>query len=204
MMINEMKTKLIDQMKSTISKLVIITRHTLAKKFDVENEESEFYKYTGLCIESCLIMDEKLRDMHKKAFKVQKENYIEFSIKEIHGELNHISKIKSEYWPLQHSLIQLDVIDKRDGSKLFSIWIDPTSEQFQQYSNYIPAMYIDTKKPWYFLPDRKNPAFNGIGKKLNEKIKITYKVNDRKVSEGIVEFYQYGIIGLIKDLLHRY
>lgn len=71
----------------------------------------------------------------------------------VHGELAHISDIPEEYWPIEHTIIEIEHHDNM-------IYIDLTSKQFQEINKKIPDSYIGSTIPWWFYPDRDNPKFN--------------------------------------------
>lgn len=72
----------------------------------------------------------------------------------VHGELAHNSdKIPEEYWPTQHTIVEIEHQDKK-------IYVDITSRQFHEINKEIPDCYVGYRMPWWFYPDRDNPKFN--------------------------------------------
>lgn len=182
-MLNYKVYKLINQ---NIIPLVIDIRRDLSDEYDIINGEIT-KNYAGLCdIASCRII-KKLREKSLEAVAV-------------HGEQRHNWNCPSSKWCLQHTWVKV-LVDSNT-----TIYIDCTCQQFSNIYNDIPDFYVSTIEPKWFYDDRKNPTWNGITHKINEKIGIKYKVKTTdghkyEVKDGLIEFIQYNIWGYISDII---
>jgi hypothetical protein len=187
-----------------IVRLVNEVRMELAFEYDVDNPESDKYRYRGLC-------DLSIERLNAKLPKT-------FALSSMHGELKHSLNIDPDHWPSQHTVCR---IISPNGE---TYYVDPTIDQFKDvlpwtYSHNYRYGYVSVQPFGYFYSDRKNPQFNGWTKWLNEKIVFERRVPnwDIPVHDGIIEYIQYEIWGGIarglrkilgierrhKDALHR-
>lgn len=190
----EVSDRFIEELiKRVIIPIVKDVRMILLYSFHTENGKHENYR--GLCDIATDMVLERINMYMETYFK-----HLDFELHDKHGEQRHNPKISSENWVLQHTWGYF-----RIGSK--EIYIDPTSSQFKDIWDDIPDFYVSTDPPKWYYDDRKNPAFNGITRKLNETIKIPMYLKDgedsRWVKDGIVEFCQYALWGYISDALHN-
>lgn len=176
--------------RSCIEPAVNAVRVELAKKFDVD--EGPYREYRGLCDEACRMFKEKMNEFNDK-FGYHIKTYI------VHGEQKHLPRIHSTNWYLQHTWCYI-VFGK------YKIYVDPTSSQFKCLYNNIPDYYISTKKPKWYYPDKDNPCFKGITKKINNKYSITHKEKYENTiyyhEENFIEFFQYVVWGKISDFIY--
>lgn len=178
---------------SILYKMVIEIRKELAKSHDVVSGDKK--NYTGLC-------DIAVNMLHDKLKVYAETNYVEIESRSIHGEQRHTWKLHSCLWPLQHTWAVVKMMD-------VTMYVDPTSGQFSRLYFYIPDFYISTRKPKWYYPDNKNPAYcNKITRYLNDHIKIPVHITQCngsviKGKEGIIEFIQYQIWGKFCDLMHK-
>lgn len=200
-----MKDNILELRKEQIIRKIIIpqvvaVREDLDEKYSVYTSP-EHKNYEGLCFEAYL----KLKD------KIEKLNgtlTIEMKVDDIHGEQRHAPSLKSKYWPIQHTWSIIEIHDQKDGSE-FTVYADPTCEQFQDIWQDIPKYYVSEKKPKWFYPDRKNPVWHnyfGVTRWINKHIfipnTITYADGSKKkIRDGIIEFIQYEIWGRISDFI---
>lgn len=71
----------------------------------------------------------------------------------VHGEQAHSTKIKEEYWGIEHTWIAVHYKD-------ITVYADPTASQFKWLWHDIPDYYVSTRKPKWFYPDSENPRWN--------------------------------------------
>lgn len=177
-----------------IKPIVQDVRLTLLCSYNVS--KGEYRNYRGLCDVATKMVLDRINEYMKAHF-----NYMNFETITKHGEQRHCPEILSTNWVYQHTWGCLRV-----GTR--EIYIDPTCGQFNDiWDDALPDFYISEEPPRWFYDDRKNPAFNGITRKINELIKIPLYLEDGKdsrwVKEGIIEFMQYGIWGYISDKIYR-
>lgn len=178
---------------SILYKLVIEVRKELAKSHNVYR--GDYKNYTGLCDLSVELLRHKLEEYSK-------ENNVEIECHSIHGEQKHTWKIYSCLWSLQHTWAVVKMMG-------VTMYVDPTSEQFKRMYLFIPDLYISTRKPKWYYPDKHNPVYcNKITRYLNDHIKIPITIslsngNVTKGRAGIIEFIQYEIWGRICDSMKK-
>ena len=71
----------------------------------------------------------------------------------IHGEQKHTTKLKPEYWGIEHTWLKVTM------GKIV-IYADPTCGQFKWLYKDIPDWYVSARRPKWFFPDIENPEFN--------------------------------------------
>ena len=174
--------------------VMVETRKQLAKDYDVNG--GEYKDYTGLC-DIGIALFFKLLDETCESLKASNVP-IQWTHHGIHGEQRHSIKIPSAYWPYQHTwgIVRINQ---------YRFYVDPTCGQFKSVHGKcnIPDYYIDTKKPVWFYPDRKNPAYSKPFKYLN-RIKIKVTGFDGEIhKEGLVEYLQYAVFGGLSDYFHN-
>lgn len=150
--------------------------------------------YAGLCYQATSMFLEEMKESCEK-------RGIPLKFKSIHGEQRHNPNLHSTKWHFQHQWCWVDLLGKR-------YYVDCTCGQFKDLYDDIPDYYISIKKPKWFLDDRKNIAFNGFTKWLNQKIIIRRRVvltdmGKTEVHDGIIEFIQYEIWGPISDFIRK-
>lgn len=169
---------------------VISVRDDMSKIYDVTDG---FYKnFHGLCNTATIRLIDNLRISLKNT---------PVDIYSIHGEQKHTPRTESCHWPFQHTWLAVD-FDQ------CTIYADPTCGQFKDLYNDIPDYYVSTKPPKWFYPDSRNPVWNGITARINEKIKIKRKgvppySADKIIEDGIIEFLQYEVWGRISDIIRK-
>lgn len=169
-------------------KLVHEVRKELSEKYNIK--EGEHKDYTGLCDEACILFINKFKSIGMD------KNVID--IKSVHGEQKHSISIASEFWIFKHTWIEISMPNK------LTFHVDPTSQQFKWLYDDIPDWFVLFMKPpkWY-LKDKHNFRWSKIGVWLNDHIYFKKKIYDKKrneydkVKNGIVEFLQYDIYGLL-------
>ncbi len=167
-------------------------RTSLSKTWDIHNGDHK--DYTGLC-------DEAVTEFTKK-FKARIESegiFKDASVRQFHGELAHNPSIPSQFWPLQHTWAAVEF-------RGITIYVDPTCQQFKSICSDIPDYYVSVIEPKWFYSDRDNPVWNGFTRFINEKVQIPRTVKDddvghRKVHDGIIEYFQYEVWGIISDTI---
>ncbi|MCM1215412.1 MAG: hypothetical protein NC548_12940 [Lachnospiraceae bacterium] len=152
------------------------------------------YNYRGLCDEASTLFLQKMKNSCER-------RCIPFKGTTVHGEQRHNPRIRSTQWYAQHTWACVEI----RGVKWY---VDCTSSQFQDMYDDIPDYYISRKEPKWFYNDRKNPAFNGITKWLNQHVIFTKTIVDsdgdiRKVHDGIIEILQYDVWGSISDFIRK-
>lgn len=164
-----------------------LEKHTVGSNPDNPN-------YAGLCYQATSMFLEKMKESCEK-------RGIPLKFKSIHGEQRHNPNLHSTKWHFQHQWCWVDLLGKR-------YYVDCTCGQFKDLYDDIPDYYISIKKPKWFLDDRKNIAFNGFTKWLNQKIVIRRRIvltdmGKTEVHDGIIEFIQYEIWGPISDFIRK-
>jgi hypothetical protein len=185
------KIKLIEKI---IEDIVIDIRKKLAQMYDITSKE--YMDYSGLC--------NMAYDMIYDKMPYLKRNIdVDIELLRFHGEMRHNPKIKTQDWIDQHTWAGLRYNN-------VTLYIDPVSQQFKNYFPDIPDYYISYKPPKWYYWDRKNPAWNGVTKRLNEKVRIIHSSKffdgmgvDRKVESGIIEYCQYEIWGRISQMIRK-
>lgn len=170
-------------------------RNKLASEYDVVN--GCFKNYTGLCNEASKEFCDTLNEYFKANGELTKD--LQASVESIHGEQRHTPRIESKNWPAQHTWCIVKVAKMK-------IYVDITSQQFQDIYDDIPDYYVSIIKPKWFYSDKDNiawRAFFGIPRWFNEHIKIQHKLGDRVIKEGIIEYIQYEIWGKISDKIYK-
>lgn len=173
-------------------RLVKLIREDLASYYNVESLEYENYR--GLCDIAC----------NKFMNVAMHDNDVYVRVRLIHGEQKHKPNLISRCWAYEHTWMQVMV----NGVYVYA---DPTSGQFKNLYSDIPDYYISTKKPKWYYPDKRNPAFNGLTRMLNDRIKLNIKVprlNGNGMCNykiGIIEYLQRFVWGRISDKIggHR-
>lgn len=150
--------------------------------------------YAGLCYQATDMFIKRMQ----KSCEIRGTS---LKYRSIHGEQKHNPRIHSSKWPYQHQWCWVEIFGRR-------YYVDCTCGQFKTIYDDIPDYYISVKKPKWFLDDRKNIAFNGITKWLNQKIVIKRRVvltdwGETDVHDGIVEFIQYEIWGTISNFIRK-
>lgn len=150
--------------------------------------------YAGLCYQATHMFIEKMQNSCNI-------RGIPLKYKSIHGEQRHNPNLPSTKWPYQHQWCWVELLGRR-------YYVDCTCGQFKSMYDDIPDYYISIKRPKWFLSDRRNIAFNGITKWLNQKIIIRRQVvltdwGETEVHDGIIEFIQYEIWGPISDFIRK-
>ncbi len=175
---------------AALRRIIKEVRQELADAFDVE--KGTYAKYTGLCDAAAKMVSDKIR----RTFNNEPFPDGEVVVKLIHGELAHKPSIWSKDWPLQHTITYAQF-----GN--VGAYIDCTAEQFQSYNSNIPSCYLSGIAPWYFYPDRNNPAWNWPLKILN-RIPVLVYSSGRWHKDHLVEAVQYEFWGRISDMLKRH
>ena len=174
-----------------IKPIVMKVRDIIAETHDV-SITGDYPNYSGLCYYASTMVVERIDELNMD------RKHPDFVAVTVHGEQKHSPRAYSKYWPKQHEWVEVyvKVLDTY-------IYIDPTSGQFKHIYDDIPDFYISLNPPKWYYPDRENPAWNGITKKINELIEIPYKLkgDDFIAHEGIIEAFQYRIWGTISDLI---
>lgn len=178
----------------------------LERKFDVMNSDSPYYNYDGLCIVSS---NDIIRFINRHWIGLEPGDehpmYIIYA-REIQGELSHNPFIESDNWPIQHSICEFTIQNRFDNDDKLNVYVDCTCHQFADIIPNIPSIYVSEKIPWWFYPDRKNYAYNGLTHYIN-KISITRRLvidNDvRVVHDGLIEIIQYELWGAISDFIRK-
>lgn len=171
-----------------LNNIVVNARYYLAKKYDVTNVNSEYFKYRGLCYKASNIVKYHLKYGYGSLV----------SVKIVHGEQRHRPIINSKYWIYEHTWLEVTF----NGKKYY---VDPTSSQFQCLYGDIPDFYISKKRPIWYLPDKRNICFHPKAFRfLNEKFFIKVKRKDKNGNKecihfGIIEFLVYYVWGGISD-----
>lgn len=150
--------------------MVYDIRKRLAKAFPVNSPNTDWYKYTGLCNMSISILEKELQ-IYNDAYGTN------FQLQVIHGEQAHHPRIESRYWKYQHTWCKV-------SNDTATLYVDPTSSQFQILYDDIPDYYISPEKPKWYLPDRFNWRFN-------------------KSNGVIFEFFQFHIWAKVSDIIHK-
>lgn len=176
-------------MMPLIEASVLRVRSALAATYDI-GPKGKHRDYAGLCDTACEMVQDELRVHELGCTKSG------FNFTSMHGEMRHNPMCLSMHWPMQHTWLKVEW----DGNTLY---IDPTASQFAWLFDDIPDYYISDEPPKWYYDDRKNPAWNGFWRRVNETIVIPHKYDGRKVTEGIVEFCQYIIWGKISDVMRK-
>lgn len=190
-------TSIINSLLTDVIPMVVESvRDKLSRKYDVTSGGCE--KFAGLCDVASAEVILRLKDY---LINIGFTTPGDFTIMSIHGEQRHSTIIESRFWILQHTWVYLNIFNT-------AIYIDPTSSQFDNIYNDIPSYYISTVKPKWFYPDRENPAWRGMGCKINNVKIIPRKImlNDDiyQARDGIIEFIQYEIWGRISDTIRKF
>lgn len=185
-----------------IHPLVKDTREWLQKKChaDVTSPESNNYRYRGLCDTAC-------DRFVSEATRLASEYGIRLEAVKVHGEQKHSPRIHSSQWMREHTWLIVTYVDMYDNS--YKLYVDPTSEQFQDLYDDIPDYYISDKPLRWYYPDKRNPAFHGWTNKLNKRLYIRKHVREDPSWEtiihyGIIEFWQYEIWGRISNFIYHH
>lgn len=182
-------------MNGDILKIVTETREEIAQHFNVVDEDSPYYRYKGLCDYTCSLIKERIDNRFKESrrFSVECEC--------VHGEQKHTPMIKSKFWPIQHTWLNITIGD----DVKYHIYLDPTIEQFRDLYDFSYAIYLEMCKPYWFYPDNENPLFTPLGKDINNNYYIRHRAvvngNQMMINDGIIEFLQYEVWGRISDLI---
>lgn len=179
-------TKLVEQLVSEV-RVDLVRIYAL----DVDDKVPDF---TGFCYDSITRLDEKVE-------QYAVENHVEIECIMIHGEQSHSPICPSKLWHIEHTWSKV-VSGKNE------VYADPTCSQFKFLYPDIPDYYVSTAPPLWFLDDRKNIAFNGITKRINNSIEIPLTIYDnhvpRVVHDGIIEYCQYNIWGRVSDFIRTH
>lgn len=130
-----------------ICSIVEDIRFKLYKKYRVNEKDSKYPNYRGLCD---IATKNFISELHKR--KNPPEAWA------IHGEQKHTFEIYPPNWAIQHTWCMLD-----DGMNI--LYVDLTSQQFQWLYKDIPAYYVSNKAPRWYFPDQDNPYFRYYNKK---------------------------------------
>lgn len=151
-------------------------RNRLAGQYDVNDPESRWFQYRGLCDKASVMLRHRLEYDYPGRL----------SVRTIHGEQKHTTRISSDEWLYQHTWLRVtDLVNK----KIY--YVDPTASQFQDLYPEIPDYYVDEKPPVWFLEDSHNFVVSKLGYRINDKIRIC--------KHGIVDIFEYVIYGGISD-----
>lgn len=180
----EWAEKLIDDL---IKPMVRYTQHVI--KIDTNIEFGEHEDYRGLCDKASSLFNAHILSMVEPH---------RITVKTIHGELKHDSRIHSHYWYHQHTMSLITI----DGIKFY---VDTTCKQFRDLYAEMPDYYIGTKRPSWFYPDYVNPVFaTKLGLWIDNHIKVTHKYDKHMYYNfGIISYMQYIIHGRISDKIHK-
>lgn len=183
----------IQEVTELISQVVECVRAQLSITYNVDSEG--YQNFAGLCDTASSICSDCIKD------EIDKHYGLDIEVKTIHGEQSHHPRIPSRKWAIQHTWMKVMLPD-------YTIYVDPTSGQFQHLYHDIPDFYISTEKPYWYYPDRSNPVWNGITKYLNDKIKfrrvIKFQDKDLIVHNGIIEILQFDVWGNISDFIRKF
>jgi hypothetical protein len=163
-------------------------RDEIAKEKDVNDSESGYYKYAGCCDQSVAMLEEKLSIWRG------------FHLRYLHGEQRHRIQTDPKYWPRQHTWARIEFNGR-------TIYVDPTSSQFQHIYDDIPDVYISDEPPKWYYPDNENPVYKqkSFTRWLNQRIVIKHRAKGWKkpVSDGLIQFIQFEIWGNIVKLIRK-
>ena len=176
-----------------INGTVLQVRDELASEHDV-TADGDYKDFAGLC-------DESVSRFIYKMIEFAKNNNIKMEYSIMHGEQSHTPICPSKYWPRQHTWCSVNM----HGCTKY---VDPTSSQFRDIYPDIPDYYVSYHMPKWYYNDRKNPRWNGITRKIEDRIWIMRKVifpdgHQIYVKDGIVSIIQYELWGRISDLIRR-
>lgn len=169
-------------------------RDELSKQYDVTKEP--YYNYCGLCDMASIRCREEIIK------KLQDKWKLEANVECMHGEQSHSTLSSSNKWPMEHTWVRVHV------ASLWTIYVDPTSGQFQDIYHDIPDYYVSSIKPKWYYSDEDNWRFNNkIGSWFTNHRCIKRKViiNRKKeiVHDSIPEFLQFEVWGRISDTIRR-
>lgn len=178
--INQFSMHIYQFAKRVISPAIIKVRKDLSREYNVKS--GDHIRYAGLCYIAC---DKLINQLEES----KKDLIFDFRYKRIHGEQKHSPRIKSKFWPIQHTWLE---IYYEDSMGKCTIYVDPTSGQFKDLYPEIPDYFILFEEPKWYYPDKNNPMWN-IHFKNNSKSKRWMKICD---------FIQYEIWGRISDSIN--
>lgn len=164
------------KVKTLLRDSCLKVRNRLANQYDVNDPESRWFQYRGLCDKASVMLHYMLDYEHPSMF----------SIKTMHGEQKHTTRISSDEWLYQHTWLRVTDLIHR---KIY--YVDPTSSQFQDLYPEIPDYYIDEEPPEWFLDDAHNFVVSKLGHRINDKIRVC--------NYGILDIFEYIIHGGISD-----
>ena len=190
------KTSMEEEVASILYHMCMNVRDELSRKYAVHKGEHQ--DYAGLC-------DIAVNMLHEQLKQFEKDYGVRVDFKSIHGEQKHSPYINSCLWPLQHTWAKVKMMG-------VSMYVDPTAGQFKRMYNFIPEVYVSTRKPKWYYPDSSNPVHNTkITTFINKHIKMPvkhpvwnghiHKLETMKV--GIIEFLQFEVWGRISDSRNR-
>lgn len=159
--------------------------------------------YRGLCDEASMNLKAKLTD-DKTSSEILKIIPGGYTVTLHHGELAHTPAIASRFWSIRHTWVEIlfTVNQKSREDKYMTVYVDCTSQQFRDMFDDIPESYISISNPPWYYDDLDNPAYNGFTHKINEAIKAPMYGGTHR--EGIIEFCQYEIWGMISDIIRSH
>lgn len=166
-------------------------QENLHKNYNIESGDHE--DYTGLCDYATELLKSYISELD--VIISEPHNFEIFSI---HGELHHDSRINSNNWYLQHTMLLFTI----DGIKFY---VDATCKQFRDLYEQMPEYYIGNKCPNWFYPDKINPAFaTKFGNWIDNHIKVIHHDKKFMTSQriGIISYFQYYIHGKISDKIY--
>lgn len=175
-----------------VQRLRTVVRSTL-NWISNHNPEAADKKYAGYCDTACMDLVSRIHRIFPNAG---------VHVTTQHGELKHSPKIRSCFWPLQHTWIKVNIDD-------YVIYVDPTSGQFEDMLPDIPSIYISTTPPPWYLNDRDNPIFrHGWIHSINEKVRVMVKAQDDEdefysYKAGIVEILMYDVWGTFCEFYRK-
>lgn len=194
----ELNNETIDQLKHDVEMDIIDivknVRDELSKQYDVT--KAPYFNYCGLCdIASVKCKEAIIKKLHDK-WK------LEVDVKCMHGEQRHSTLTSSNKWSMEHTWVRVQVVS------LWTIYVDPTSGQFQDIYPDIPDYYVSSVKPIWYYSDEDNWRFNNkIGTWLTNHrcIKRKLIINRKKqiVHDSIPEFLQFEVWGRISDIIRK-
>lgn len=192
-MLNDDYNRVSKIIKYHLESMTNVIRDNLSNSYNVENPESEYYQFRGLCNTA----SEEFIQLCRRRYFAENVTLLECS--GLHGEQRHHPRLLSIYWLLEHTWVEC-IFDTPCGVMKF--YVDPTSEQYSILYSDIPNYIVSNKPIKFYYKDDDNPRWNNrFLRYINDK--ILYKVGSPYNKVGIIEFLQYIIWGNISDLLHK-
>ena len=119
---------------SLIKKMVIDVRQELLESTHYLNHNT----LAGLCYTQADFIEDYLNKHHPD---------LHFVLQRRHGELQHSLRFPSEFWPVQHTIVQLTI----EGRVYY---VDVTTSQFKEIG--LPDTYCSLTYPSWHLSDENN------------------------------------------------